>query len=79
MLSEFIDEDYGKDHEDGNDEKAYLSPFLQLASKDDGIQAALFEARGTIFMVVMVVVVMMFCHVTSGYYKAVRSKKSGYW
>ena len=41
ILPEEIDEDDGKDHEDGDDKEEDLAPLLSLALEDDGIETAL--------------------------------------
>ena len=42
--SEEIDVDDGGEHEEGDDDEGDLEPLLELASEDDGIEAALLEA-----------------------------------
>ena len=44
-----------------------LQPFLQLTTEDDGIEAALLETGGTVLAMVMMVVMMLFCHIISRY------------
>ena len=59
-LAESVDVDGGEDHEEGEDHDDDLEPLLEFATEDDGVEAALLEAGGTILTVVMVVV--MFGH-----------------
>lgn len=59
ILPEEIDKDDGKDHEDGDDEEEDLAPLLSLALEDNGIETALFEERGTVLVVMVVVMVML--------------------
>ena len=56
---EEIDEDDGKDHEDGDDEEEDLAPLLSLALEDNGIETALLEERGAVLVVMVVVMVML--------------------
>ena len=63
MSAEEVDEDDGKNHEDGDDEEENLAPLLSLALEDDGIETALFEERGAVLvMVVVVMVLLLFRH-----------------
>ena len=59
-LTDGIDEDDGEDGEDGEDDQEDLEVLLKLPTEVDGVQATLLETGGSIFM--MVVVVMMFGH-----------------
>lgn len=62
-LSHCIDEDDGDGHEDGDDDEGYLQHLLDDLFTLDAGQAALLEQAGTIFLM-MVVMVMMFCMIT---------------
>lgn len=55
LSAEEVDEDDGKNHEDGDDEEEDLAPFLSLALEDDGIETALLEERGAVLVMVVVV------------------------
>ena len=59
LSAEEVDEDDGKNHEDGDDEEENLAPLLSLALEDDGIETALLEERGTVLVMVVVVMVML--------------------
>ena len=59
ILPEEIDEDDGKDHEDGDDKEEDLAPLLSLALEDDGIETALLEERGAVLVMMVVVMVML--------------------
>ena len=59
LSAEEVDEDDGKNHEDGDDEEEDLAPLLSLALEDDGIETALLEERGTVLVMVVVVMVML--------------------
>ena len=52
----------GEEHEDGDDEEEDLAPLLSLALEDDGIETALFEERGAVFVMVVVMVMLLFRH-----------------
>ena len=57
-----MDEDDGKDHKDGDDEEEDLAPLLSLALEDDGIETALFEERGAVLVMMVVMVMLLFRH-----------------
>ncbi len=57
-----VDEDDGKHHEDGDDKEEDLAPLLSLALEDDGIETALLEERGAVFVMVVVMVMLLFRH-----------------
>lgn len=54
-LSEGVDVDDGEDHEDGDDGEGELEVFLKFATEDDGVEGALLEPGGAVFVVVVVV------------------------
>ena len=59
-LSKRINEDDGDGHEDGDDDEGYLQHLLDHLFALDVGQATLLEQAGTIFLM-MVMVMMMFC------------------
>ena len=59
ILPEKVDKDDGKDHKDGDDEEEDLAPLLSLALEDDGIETALLKERGTVLVMMVVVMVML--------------------
>jgi hypothetical protein len=59
-LADGVDEEDGEDGEDGEDEEGEFEVLLELTTEVNGVQAALLETGGAVFM--MVVVVMMFGH-----------------
>ena len=62
MSAEEVDEDDGKHHEDGDDEEEDLAPLLSLALDDNGIETALFEQRGAVLVMMVVMVMLLFRH-----------------
>ena len=52
-----VDIDYSDYHDNCHDNEENLSPFLQLLSKNDGVQALLLETGG---IILVMMVVMMF-------------------
>ena len=62
ISAEEVDEDDCKHHEDGDDEEEDLAPLLSLALEDDGIETALFEERGAVFVMMVVVMMLLFRH-----------------
>ena len=64
-LSKGVDVDDGEDHEEGEDGEGELEVFLKLATEDNGVEGALLETGGAVFVVVVVVMMrrrMRICH-----------------
>ena len=59
MLTDGVDEDDSEDGEGCEDDEGELEVFLELTAEVNGIETALLETGGAVFMVV---VVMMFGH-----------------
>ena len=60
-LTDGVDEEDGEDGETGEDEEGNLEVLLNLTTEIDGVETALLETGGSVFM--MMVVMMMFGHV----------------
>ena len=59
-LTDGVDEEDGEDGEASQDNEGDLEVFLNLTTEVDGVETALLEMGGTVFM--MMVVMMMFGH-----------------
>ena len=57
-LGEGVDVDDGEDHEEGEDGEGELEVFLKFATEDNGVEGALLETGGAVFVVVVVMVMM---------------------